>query len=170
MNRRQFLQYTVALAAAASITRLVVGTSALAGEALPEPWIPTQAEVDEWLEYYKLSVRTGVKSFNDIVCGASNAEPWLGIAQNRSDWELYREAEAAFLRLESDRRDVAITQGEGYAAGRDGRPRLNECFRGPSNQAFGWYNYWAVGDADRRGVRLPHSPGVIWPKKLSAPL
>jgi hypothetical protein len=65
MNRRQFLQYTVALAAAASITRLIVGSSALAGEALPEAWIPTQAEVDEWLTYYKLSVRQGCK----ISCG-----------------------------------------------------------------------------------------------------
>lgn len=149
MNRRQFLQFTVALAASASITRLVVGTSVLEGVPPPAPWIPTQAEVDEWLDYYKIAVRAGCQSFSDIVSGAANAEPWLGMAQNQADWTLYREAEKAFAALARDRQAVSMSQGDGYWAGREGEPRCNPVYTGPSNEAFGWYNSWAVGHFDR---------------------
>jgi hypothetical protein len=84
------------------------------------------------------------------VWGAHAVEkPWIELTDTVWDAKLYLEAERAFHALESDRQEVAVSQGAGYAAGRDGLSRVNPSYRGPSNQAFGWYNSWAVGHFDR---------------------
>jgi len=174
MNRRQFLTYTVAIAAAAPFARLDIAKANATPAEIASAWVPTQAEVDEWLGYYKIAVQQGVERFSDVVAtifsGRPEEQPGLGtrfaatVEEGREEHELFVKAEQAFVALESDRRAVAISQGAGYIAGRDGLPRLNPRYTGPSHEGFGWYNMWAVGDRDRRGVRLPHSPGVTWPE------
>jgi hypothetical protein len=166
MNRRQFLQFTVALAVAAPLARLGVapaGAQFATPPAFdPTTWVPTGAQVAEWLEYYKLAVRTGVERFNDIVATVFVEHP-----NPDADRELYQAAERAWTVLSSDRAAVAVSQGAGYQAGRDGQPRFNPRYTAPSNEAFGWYNSWGVGNFDyrlKRGeIKLPRSPGVTWP-------
>jgi len=168
VNRRQFLAYTIAIGAAAPFARMIQPAEAQPAVAMPPIlWSPTQAEVDEWLAYYKIAVRQGVERFADIVQGApeiligDDGKPYV---VNVVDQHLFEEAERAFHRLDHDRQAVAWSQGQGYYAGRNGLPRENPRYTGPSHEAFGWYNMWAVGDRDRRGVRLPRSPGVTWPE------
>ncbi len=173
MNSRQFLSYTIALAAMAPLARVLV-TAEPAGAATmsidPAPrlgavWVPTQAEVDEWLEYYKICVQQGVEKFADIVLTVPKPEGDDGTLTDPIEYpRLFEAAERAFAALHSDRMAVAYSQGKGYDAGRDGLPRHCVAYTAPSNEGFGWYNMWAVGDRDRRGVRLPRSPGVTWPE------
>lgn len=159
VNRRQFLEFTVALAAAASLTRLVGEQQAL-GAARLLPWIPTQVQVDEWLEHYKICTQQGVSHFKDIMATVFSGRPeptadglgvrWTATLEDtQAELTLYLEAERAFHLLESDRQAVAVSQGEGYWAGREGESRNNPKYLGLSNEAFGWYNGWAVGHADR---------------------
>ena len=181
MNRCQFLTYTVAIAAAAPFAKLIQPSQDPVAAPLPlgtpdvPPirWIPTQAEVDEWLTYYKIAVQQGVERFSDVVATILTGRPehthdlgtrFAATPQEAIDEErLFADAERAFEALHADRMAVAISQGAGYSAGRDGLPRENLRYTGPSHEAFGWYNMWAVGDRDRRGIRLPRSPGVTWP-------
>lgn len=150
MNRRQFLTYTVALAVAAPLARLgVMPTDAAEGSPLPvypDRWVPTQVEVDEWLAYYKVAVRTGVERFADVV---NTVFANTGYEERAQELLLYEEAERAWLQLSRDRQNVAFSQGYGYAAGLDGKPRFCGTYTGPSHEGFGWYNMWAVGHADR---------------------
>ena len=145
MNRRQFLQITVSLAAAAALPTVGVGTDLVKLPPADEIWIPTVPQVAEWLEYYKLTVTHAHQRFADIV---------LGLAADGDDpAELMRTfagAERDFDLMEGERRRVGAQQYSGYEAGRSGRPRANPAFLKPSHPAFGWYNYWAVGDYDRR--------------------
>lgn len=150
MNRRQFLTYTIALAVAAPLARLsVLPTDAAESAPLPvypDRWVPTQAEVDEWLAYYKMAVRSGVERFDHVVDTVFADTSYEERAQ---ELLLYEEAERAWRQLSADRHAVAWSQGAGYSAGRDGLPRFNERYTAASNEAFGWYNFWAVGHADR---------------------
>jgi hypothetical protein len=175
MNRRRFLQFTIALAVAAPIARLLVTVEPASDATVPMPpgpqlgavWIPTQAEVDEWLDYYKICVQQGCERFQDLMrvvyAVESDDEGAPIFTDTDMSLENYRQAERGYTALAADRYAVAMSQGAGYAAGRDGLPRHTVAYTAPSNEAFGWYNMWAVGDADRRGVRLPRSPGVTWP-------
>jgi len=145
VNRRRFLQLTVQMAAAALLP-IVPGSEV--AKLLPPAdgiWIPTVPEVAEWLEYYKLTVGRAHQRFADIVLGLP--------ADGDDPLELERDfasAERDFNLMESERLKVAYQQYSGYEAGRSGRPRANPQFLKPSHAGFGWYNYWAVGDYDRR--------------------
>lgn len=159
MNRRQFLTYTVALAVAAPFAKMI--TVADTGAMIPTPpaqpdprvWVPTQTEVDEWLEYYKLSVWNGHRSLAHLMGNQAfsiqSYDEFPSIAGSKEEVELFEAAERAFRQLEHDRNAVSVSQGVGYDAGREGLPRFNALYTAPSNEAFGWYNYWAVGNADR---------------------
>lgn len=145
MNRRQFLQITVAMAAAAAMP---IHRGSELATVLPPPdeiWIPTVPEVAQWLEYYKLTVAQAGQRFSDIV---------LGLATEDDDpAELARSfatAERDFERMHDERMHVARENYSGYEAGRNGRARTNPRFLKPSHPGFAWYNYWAVGDYDRR--------------------
>jgi hypothetical protein len=147
MNRRQFLQMTVSIAAAAALPIAVAGevVKALPLPQLGQIWIPTVPQVAEWLEYYKITVAQANQRFQDIVLGLStDGESALDLAQT------FQSAERDFYAMEGERTRVAYQQYSGYEAGRSGRPRQNVAFAKPSHPAFGWYNYWAVGDYDRR--------------------
>jgi hypothetical protein len=149
MNRRRFLQFTIALAIAAPLAKL--GVQPL-GDQEPQPtgapteWIPTQAEVNEWMVYYKLAVKGGFESFAKTLERAFNTET---VAQTLEDLELFKAGEKAFDDLHADRICTGFGQGMGYTRGRDGKPRYNPYFTGPSNEGFGWYFGWAVGNHDR---------------------
>lgn len=149
MSRRRFLQMTVAIAAAAALPTLSdqarAGEAALPAAELDAYWIPTVAEVAEWLEYYKLTVGTAVRRFADIVLGLDAGSDEPGALERE-----FAQAEADFNRLGGARLEVAWQWGRGYNAGRNGEPRANPRFQVPSHQGFAWYNYWAVGDYDRR--------------------
>lgn len=71
-------------------------------------------------------------------------------ADPMEDVALYREAEAAFAQLERDRSMVGFAQGMGYQSGREGRERRNALYTGPSNEGFGWYNGWNIGNNNQR--------------------
>lgn len=178
MNRRRFLQYTIALAVSAPLAKLgVVPTGAQVPTVdLHDPrlWIPTQAQVDEWLTYYKAAVGQGVRRFADIFLGLPevlDAEDGP-IVVHVPDHSLYDQAERAFGLLQGDRFAVGGSQSHGYNAGREGQPRFNPLYTAPSNESFGWYNGWATGNFDylwRRGeVTLPRSPGVTRPHAKSS--
>lgn len=145
MNRRRFLQITVAMAAVTQLPSLVARDPIISLPPPDEIWIPTVGQVAEWLEYYKLTVSAAHRRFADMV---------LGLAADGDDpAELLRTFESAerdFDLMESERGQVGLQQGWGYQAGFDGLPRANPRFLKPSHCGFGWYNYWAVGDYDRR--------------------
>lgn len=167
MTRRRFLQLTVVLAACAPIARLTSPFAVADPVGTPAPtaslfgWVPDQAQVDEWLTYYKIAVQSGHRRFVDIMAKS--------FADQRVDetLEMYGQAEHAFNAIEDDRFRVAISQGAGYEQGRQGLPRVNPRYSAASNEAFGWYNGWATGYLDyqvaRGAVKLPRSPGVTWP-------
>lgn len=148
MNRRRFLQLSIALAACAPIAHLRpddIGKVAPDVPVVPG-WEPTQADVNEWLVYYKIAVRQGVERFHTVMAKNFVTDTPEETAE---ELDLYKQAEAAFDALEADRGNVAWSQGAGYAAGRDGHPRENPRYTAASNEAFGWYNGWAVGHQDR---------------------
>jgi hypothetical protein len=153
MNRRQFLQYTVALAVAAPLAHLAMLPEAQSAPLAAVEWVPTEAEVNEWLQYYKLSLKVGHEKFADAVGGLFDAQRGIGITHEEDeithDPALFREAERAFNALERDRGNVAWSQGAGYNCGRDGGARRHMSFSGPSNEGFAWHNGWLVGNNDR---------------------
>jgi hypothetical protein len=159
MSRRRFLQMTVSLAAVSAAGGFVAGELAPSkvpaiAPALGAIWVPTVAEVAEWLEYYKLCVTGSHRRFAQIIES-------LGTGPGETDAEFTKEfsmAERDFYRFESERRRVAYEQGSGYNAGLSGAPRHSVAFKYPSHPGFGWYNYWALGDFDRRrALGLPRS-------------
>lgn len=153
MNRRRFLQFTVALAVAAPLAHRFLLAPGVMPDLLPERWIPTNAQVAEWLEYYKLYVRAGCEKFADVVKAAFAGEP-MDLQQVADEFEFFDAAERAFMQLNGDRSAVGGSQGLGYDAGRGGLPRFSQAFTGPSNAGFAWYNGWAVGHFDRTRKRL----------------
>jgi hypothetical protein len=146
MSRRRFLKITVSMAAIAALPNLPGPWRSNLLPPIGEIWVPTVAEVAEWLEYYKLAMHGATKRFADIIDA-------LGTREGETDVQFraeFQTAEDDFLALTEAREAVAFQQGAGYGAGRDGRPRLNHQFLRASHEAFGWYNYWAIGDYDRR--------------------
>lgn len=146
MSRRRFLQITVSMAAAAAVSPFP--THALEPSDVrmgPDLWIPTVLEVAEWLEYYKLTVGMANRRFHEIIAtlGTENDDAQVFIDE-------FSTAERDFDRMQSARREVTLMQGAGHHAGRTGQPRRNPAFLQRSHTGFGWYNYWAVGDYDRR--------------------
>lgn len=175
LTRRRFIQLTSLLAGAISIpaaASMIPVTSAktILGDPIdtpiPAPWVPTQAEVDEWLAYYKLTVDKRFHAATDylLVVPAGDYDTKEIIATVEEIERFQRD----FAILEGDRQAVGKTQGDGYAAGRNGMPRAFIDAHGPSNANFGWYNGWALGDYDRRWrageVKLARSPGMNWPE------
>lgn len=153
MNRRQFLQYTVALAVAAPLAKLAImpTDAAVASPAplYPPAWIPTEAAVHEWLQYYKITVQHGAMRFHEIVQQSFTGEPSL--ANTREELGLFEEAERAYAKMEGDRGRVGYAAGHGYAAGKaspNGVRPGNAAFTGPSNEGYAWHNGWIVGQND----------------------
>lgn len=156
MNRRRFLQYTIALAGAAATAKLGIPLTQASADVLPEippAWTPTPEEVHEWLQYRKRFVWAGARDFHSMVAGAFDLEDdtFPTVAQSESELALYQQGERAYRDLESDRMGVASALGWGYCAGRDNLPRLNPRYTGPSNEGFAWHNGWIVGNNDRLG-------------------
>lgn len=148
MSRRRFLQITVSMAVAAAMSPLPGQRRDLEPSDIhtgPDLWIPTVPEVAEWLEYYKLSMASTHHRFTDIVLGLGTSAEEVGILLKE-----FGTAERDFERLTAARLRVAYTQESGYAAGRSGEPRRNAAFLQKSHEGFGWFNYWAIGDYDRR--------------------
>jgi hypothetical protein len=145
MNRRQFLQLTVAIAAASALPAVMPPNAVVVLPPADEIWIPTVLQVAEWLEYYKLTVKHAHERFADIVLGlATEGDDPLELER------IFASAEHDFNLMEGERRRVGWEQGSGYNAGRTGQPRANPKLLKPSHPGFGWYNYWAIGDYDRR--------------------
>lgn len=165
MTRRRFLQITTGMAAVAAIPAFIAGRE-YASELLPaysNVWIPTVPQVIEWLEYYKICVRQAHLKFADLVLslGQEQAVNVPPMDAREFEAQLFA-AEKDFNALEDTRRAVGWQQGAGYTAGLDGHPRRNPAFLQPSHPAFGWYNYWAVGDYDRRRrLGLPRQGGTL---------
>lgn len=133
MNRRQFLQFTVALGVAATLPIDFPANYR---------WIPTADEVDEWLEYYKICITFGrQKKFAQIIGEAFRGEV------EAQDRELLKAAETEFARLGELPFDCRPYSA--YEAGINGLPRYCGDFTGPSHRAFAWYNGWRIGNDDR---------------------
>jgi hypothetical protein len=165
MNRRQFLQYTVALAAAAPFAKIALLPEAQSAPLPVVEWIPTPEQVLEWLEYYKLALKVGHTKFSDALANTFTGKPvptkdglgihWTSTLEDtRAELKLFQEAERAFKALEDDRGRVGYAQGDGYALGRVGAARRTMLYTGPSNEGFAWYNGWDVGHSvlQRRGA------------------
>jgi hypothetical protein len=128
----------------------------------PATWIPTQPQVDEWLEYYKLCTTLRAKDYLGIMSsafGVTMSKPisptddghviYQSRAETEEDFEAFMEAETAFNRLEADRTCVGHEYLNGYEAARTGAQRFNGRFLWASNRGYSWYNGWEVGEFDR---------------------
>jgi hypothetical protein len=126
----------------------------------PATWIPTQPQVDEWLEYYKLSTTLRSKDYLGIMANAfgvallvdSNGDTQViypNRGQAEQDYEDFEIARVAFEALEEDRTGVGHEYLNGYEAARTGAQRFNGRFLWASNRGYSWYNGWAVGEFDR---------------------
>lgn len=159
MNRRAFLQFTIALAVAAPLAHL--GLPAYADPALPRSpprsaWEPTPEEVHEWLQYYKRVTSAKAQDFHSVMATAFDQDDMpLSVERTRQELEMYEEAQRAYWCLEGDRRGVGPAQGDGYFAGRSGQARSNPRYLGPSNEGFAWFNGWTIGNNDRLGRVTP---------------
>lgn len=152
MNRRRFLQFTIALAAAAVVPASVLDA---ARETTTKRWVPVQAQVDEWLQWYKLTTDRRHKRFVDIALYAFPDEPESTVAEGEAEHRLFSAAEGSFEVLQQTREAVADAQGRGYIAGRDGLPRFSGDYVEQSSPGFAWYNGWNVGFNDRLGRVTP---------------
>lgn len=178
MNRRQFIQMTMTIAAAAVIpVKLLESQAAAQGVTLQ--WIPTKEEVANWLEYYKAWTAGLRPDIHDIT-----GQGWATFTYDRQLSTLpverepdvvaeapgvlvsrFKQFEDAFKAQESDRAKVGREFLAGYDAGKDGSQRYCARFDRPSNQAYAWYHYWAVGDFDRRyaaGDPAAHKEARSW--------
>lgn len=126
----------------------------------PTTWTPKQADVDEWLEYYKKSTWLKAKDFATVMAtafgvtvitdGIGNTEvDYPSRQESEQDFRDFREAERAFNALEKDRIRVGHEYLNGYEAGRGGAERYCARFDRPTNSSYSWYNGWAVGEFDR---------------------
>lgn len=162
MNRRQFIQMTMSLAAAAAIPAVAITMAKEARVAAglpPRPqWMPSKEEVAEWLEYYKAYTAGLRPDIHDLDTPVRRCTDSAGIEvtvkeipeQPTALLARFKAFEAAFVSQESDRGGVAREFLAGYDAGRDGSQRYCARFDRPSNRAYAWYHYWQVGDFDRR--------------------
>lgn len=161
MNRRQFLQYTIALAAAASTAKLALPITQASADVLPPAppaWTPTPEAVHEWLQYRKRFVWARSRDFHSMMADAFDHNDDLHYptrGETAVEHDLFKQGEDAYRSLESDRNGVSAALGYGYCAGRDNLPRLNPNFTGPSNEGFAWHNGWLVGNNDRLGKVTP---------------
>lgn len=161
MNRRRFLELTIAFAAAAELPSITQA------HAPAERWIPTEAEVAEWLEYHKVAVRIAHEDFSAAVEAAfavgGDGNPLAAGAKRVEELQIFEEAERAFNNMAAVRVSVSVAQGWGYRAGREGLPRCEPRYEQASYAGYGWYNGWEVGNFDylwRTGlVCLMPSPG-----------
>jgi hypothetical protein len=145
ISRRRFLQLTVSLAACAAAPPIVRAAIEPSDVTIgPDRWIPTVAEVAEWLEYYKFTLWAAGLRFQQMIDELGDDGDPVALVQE------FQTAERDFLALDKERRAVAWQQDSGYVAGRSGKPRCNPLLLKPSHPGFGWFNYWAVGDYDRR--------------------
>lgn len=153
MNRRRFLQFTIALAVAAPLAKLSLLPEAVAAPVgTPLNWSPTAEEVHEWLQYYKLTLTVGHQKFADAIGGLFNAQGFdPEPAEQLISPEEFLEAERAFKALEADRGYIGGAHNHGYMVGRNGGVRRNDHYTGPSNEGFSWYNGWLVGHNDLHG-------------------
>lgn len=183
ISRRRFIQATFALAALPAIG--VVTFEQM--PAAPKLWIPTEAQVGEWLEWYKASVQTAfighVRDFfpGDVVLPP---EPdFVPLYDNRFFHARVEPVEMttctieqfdkALAKLEAGRMEVGMHQGGGYEAGRRGDVRECAAYERPSACGFAWHNGWMTGNLDYRFARgeykPPRSPGVTWPNGKPKP-
>lgn len=153
MNRRAFLQYTIALAAAASTAHLGIPMDQASADvlpAIPPAWTPTAEEVHEWLQYRKRFVWASSLDFHSMMATAfDNDGGFPSEGESALEHSMFQQAEKAYNDLETDRQGVAPAIGYGYCAGRDNLPRLAPQYTGPSNEGFAWHNGWIVGNNDR---------------------
>lgn len=169
MNRRQFIQMTMSLAAATALPVLAINAN-IVPPPPPPRWVPTPEEVANWLEYYKAytaGLRPDIHDFipSERVRGAPiNVDP-VALEDPKIMVATLESFEMAFRSQESDRQQVAIEFMHGYDAGRYGSQRYCGKFDKPSNAAYAWYHYWAVGDFDRRyaaGERSARLEAASW--------
>lgn len=173
MNRRQFIQMTMSLAAATALPVLAINAN-IVPPPPPPRWVPTPEEVANWLEYYKAYTAGLRPDIHDLASTESvevsrdcKEKDLLGAFTENAEGLLarFKAFEAAFNSQECDRNQVAIEFMHGYDAGRDGSERYCGKFDRPSNAAYAWYHYWAVGDFDRRyaaGERSARLEAVSW--------
>jgi hypothetical protein len=154
MNRRQFIQMTMSLAAAAALPVAAINAAIVPPPPQPK-WVPSREEVAYWLEYYKAwtaGLRPDIHDFSSIepdrVIG--NPAPLMGAELAVPMVARFAAFEDAFRSQESDRGQVAREFLAGYDAGKDGSQRYCARFDRPSNAGYAWYHYWQVGDFDRR--------------------
>jgi hypothetical protein len=198
LSRRAFLKLSVQMTA---VLAAGVDLGYAESVAIPPPtaatvdlatggWIPTTAEVGNWLTWYKAWVsgqfpnvqelfpeesyvvrwQKGRIEDDDFVTGEQTL--WRPVDQHPEDMIIgVREFETAMAKLESTRVDVGWAQGSGYEAGRRGDSRESRSYHGPCNEGFAWYNGWAQGNLDyRRRIgqleaheRPERNRGVTWP-------
>lgn len=157
MNRRQFIQMTMSLAAATALPVALINRD-IVPPPPPPRWTPTPEEVANWLEYYQAYTAGLRPDIHDIV----------GAEHDKATRDVVRHFNAfldAFKSQETDRQQVAIEFMHGYDAGRYGSQRYCGKFDRPSNAAYAWYHYWAVGDFDRRyaaGERSARLEAASW--------
>lgn len=154
MNRRDFIKTTMALAAAATLPTFALAENALiVPPPPPRRWVPTPEEVANWLEYYKAWVGGLRPDIHDIV--PTKAEGYSGVIDEDPETMLvrFKAFEDAFQSQEADRLQVGREFLAGYDAGKAGLERYCARFDRPSNASYAWYNYWQVGDFDRRYAR-----------------
>lgn len=176
MNRRQFIQMTMSIAAAAALPGIVKAAGPAAPLAPPR-WTPSVEEVAAWLEYYKAYTAGLRPDIHDIT-----GQGWATLEwgpnhkllerdpepQTEAPGTLvarFKQFEDAFKSQESDRIQVAQEFLHGYDAGKDGSERYCGRFDRASNAAYAWYHYWAVGDFDRRyaaGDRAARLEAASW--------
>jgi hypothetical protein len=165
LSRRRFFQLTLACAGTITVPVAVVSAApakTILGDPIdppaPTPWVPSEAEVAEWLQYYKWSVQKRFEEVTHVM--QTNPENFQGSHLTEIEHTLVRDGdvlsvvevkqfEEAFGALEADRAAVGSAQGWGYEAGRAGAPRVRVSAHGPSNANFAWYNGWDTGEFDR---------------------
>jgi hypothetical protein len=147
MNRRQFIQMTMSLAAATALPVLAINANIVPAPPPPR-WVPSKEEVANWLEYYKAYTAGLRPDIHDLVRVDDGGKVIDQTAV--SLLKQFKAFEAAFRSQESDRHRVSREFLLGYDAGKDGSQRYCGRFDRPSNASYAWYHYWQVGDFDRR--------------------
>jgi hypothetical protein len=156
MNRRAFIEITMAFAAAVPVA-VIAADASIVPAPPPARWTPTPEEVALWLEYYqayRAKLRPDIHDISTPVQQLYNKhghevggprevpeDPMTLLAK-------FQAFEMAFEMQEHDRNQVAVQFIAGYEAGRDGAERYCGRFERPSNSAYAWYHYWQVGHED----------------------
>lgn len=115
-------------------------------------WLPTQAEVEAWLERYKRACA----QIGDQATAFANREVDTGTAAKTRQWLADEEGWFdSWEKFQTIRRDVGAAMGAGYIAARDGWVAEDCPYPDRSDLAMAWHNSWWVGrrDYERRGGR-----------------